>query len=298
MGLFEKSLLLLLLVAVMFSGCVGQSSSSTTNVITIDNYYVQNLKPLAGTTTMIEFEVNKKGRGTGDAIVDFFDTSGMIPLGLKCQSPADVYGTRCVLRNMVYNDNRLITLTLQAPTRSLIKSETQYKVSYYVQHDYLSESSAMITVWDGLSITKPKTTFTAGNPTDGPIQLEFSQPSSGTSKGSDIPYRKDVPFEMKITVKNIANGFISPQVIGPGRLTINKDGLMVAKSEGQILQCDFDETGSMLVSRKTATLPATFTCYLVAVDYFNSYKTYTLSASFPYTYQYKNTETFTVVPVN
>jgi len=295
---FEKLAPLLLIAVVVFSGCIGQSTTSTTNIITTDNYYVQNLEPLAGTTTMMEFEVNKKGRGTGDVIVNFFDTSGMTPLGLKCQSPADVYGTSCVLRNMVYNDNRLVTLTLQAPTRSLIKSQTKYKVSYYVQHDYLAETNAMITVWDAVSIAKPDTTFTAGSTADGPIQLEFSQPSSGTSEGSDVPYRKDVPFEMKITVKNAANGFLSPQVIAPGRLTINKGSLSVAMSEGQTLLCDFDEVGSMLVSKKTATLPATFTCYLVAAEYFNGYKTYTLSASFPYTYQYENTETFTVMPVD
>jgi hypothetical protein len=199
---------------------------------------------------------------------------------------------------MVYNDNRLVTLTLQAPPRSLIKSETQYKVSYYIQHDYVSQRTAMITVWDGVSITKPKETFSTSNPSDGPIVLEFSQPSSSTAKGSEVPYRKDVPFEMKITINNVGGGFISPQVIAPGKLSISKENLLVAVAEGEKLPCDFDEAGSLLVSKKTATLPATFTCYLTTQDYFSEYKTYTLTASFPYTYQYKNSETFTIRPTD
>jgi hypothetical protein len=153
-------------------------------------------------------------------------------------------------------------------------------------------------VWDGVSAIKPEIAFTQGNPTDGPITLEFSQPGSGTGKGENIPYRKDTPFEMKITINNVGSGFITPQVVAPGALVINKENLHIAVVEGEILQCDFDETGGQLVSKKTTTLPATFTCYLTTTDSFNGYKTYTLSASFSYTYQYKYSETFTVLPTN
>ena len=297
MGLFEKSLIFLLLFVMLFSGCVGQTTGSTKNIITVSNLYVQNTRPLAGTTTLIEFEVAKKGRGTGDVIVNFYDP-GLTITGLKCQLPSVVQGNSCVLKNMVNNDIRLVTATLQAPPRQLIKSETQYKVSYSIQHDYVSERTAMITVWDGSSITKPKTTFTQSSPTDGPIVLEFSQPSSGTAKGSDVPYRKDVPFEMKITANNVGSGSIAPQVIASGRLNVQKENLRVAVAEGEKLHCDFNEAGSILISSKTATLPAAYTCYLVASDIFNGYKTYTLSASFSYTYEYKYSETFTVIPTD
>jgi len=297
MGLFEKVMPLLLVLIMLVSGCV-ETGGAVKDIITTGSYYVQDLKPLAGTTTVMEFEVSKKSSGTGDVIVDFFDTSGMLPTSLKCQQPSEIYGTRCVLKNMVYSDVRLVTLTLQAPPRQLIKSETQYKVSYYIQHDYVSKRTAMITVWDGMSITKPKTTFSTSNPSDGPIVIEFGQPSSGTAKGSDVPYRKDVPFEMKVTASNVGSGSIFPQVLAPGKLSVDKGSLFVALAEGEKLHCDFDDFGSSLVSKKTATLPATFTCYLAAQDYFEGYKTYTVSAYLPYTYQYKNSETFTVRPAD
>jgi len=297
MGLFDKSVIFLLIFVMLFSGCVGQTTESIKNIITINNPYVQNTQPLAGTTTLIEFEVVKKGHGTGDVIVNFFD-AGLTITGLKCQSPSVVQGNSCVLKNMVNNDIRLVTATLQAPPRQLIKSDTQYKVSYFIQHDYVSERTAMITVWDGYSITKPKTTFTQGDPTDGPIVLEFSQPSSGTAEGSDVPYRKDVPFEMKITANNVGSGSIAPQVIASGKLTVNKENLRVAFVEGEALKCDFNEAGVTLISSTTATLPATYRCYLVSSDAFTGYKTYTLSAYFTYTYQYSYTKVFTVKPTD
>jgi len=297
MGLFDKSVIFILVLVMLFSGCVGQTTESVKNIITVSNLYVQNTQPLAGTTTLIEFEVAKKGRGTGDVIVNFFDP-GLAVTGLKCQSPSVVQGNSCVLKSMINNDNRLVTATLQAPSRQLIKSDTQYKVSYFIQHDYDSERTATITVWDGSSITKPKTTFTQSSATDGPIVLEFSQPSSGTAEGSDVPYRKGVPFEMKVTVSNVGSGSIAPQVIAPGRLTVSKENLRVAFAEGEALKCDFNEAGVTLISSTTATLPATYTCYLVSSDAFTGYKTYTLSAHFTYTYQYSYTKVFTVLPTN
>jgi len=123
------------------------------------------------------------------------------------------------------------------------------------------------------------------------VQHRLAEPQLGSQ-------RKDVPFEMKINVNNVGSGSIAPQVIASGKLTVNKENLRVAFAEGEALKCDFNEAGGTLISSTTATLPATYTCYLVSSDAFTGYKTYTLSAHFTYTYQYSYTKVFTVLPTN
>ena len=308
-----------LICIVILSGCTEemQTVKYSNDVISIEEYYVSNLKPYAGSATTLSFFIQNNGEEPIPRVeVNFFDVYGFEILELKCQgTQPDEEKKICIFDSsnsygeLEPHDVRQITLTLKAPH---IKKESKFTLSYYVNYSYSGFKKADIPVIDGETRTKPTGTFSESSATYGPIQLNFQPPVGGVRKedGKEIKEYWSVqgrPFEVKMSfiyASDLRTKKTRNVVIKSGDVNLTLKGPI---ERAKNLYCDFcgaDDpdcpitSDNNLYSKKAIKIPSTLKCNFESLQKnLPPEVTATLWVEFSYTYEFIKTETFTVKPL-
>ena len=316
---------LALVSMVALSGCVGQEKTGgpqyKNDVITIEDYYVSNLKPYAGSEATMEFLVQNNGEHPVKRVtVSFFDTSGLTVKILKCSGeeiplsdesrPTCVFGESEALVAIEPLDVRQVVLRLGMPSDSVIKKPTSFTVSYRIEYDYSGYRKADLPVVDGVTVRTASSKYSQSTPSYGPIRLDFEMPVRGEHKEGTQTVKeywgvRDEPFEVVFKLTDVADSKLKDKtpIIAAGNLMLDAKGSL-ARADG--LPCDFckpGETGCMgtdskyLYLGKDAKVPSELRCSFRSYDFIEPETFATLWAQYNYTYGYTLTEKFEVQPV-
>ena len=307
----KKSSALLLLGIAFLAGCVSSDSSAKfyADPIQIDDstYVISPSDPFSGGITTIQFAVTNLGRAVANDIeISLFDLAGFKPLSIECQK-AESGQNKCTISQLENLFKSNVKIVLQAPVVGSV-SPTSITISYSLKYPYTSYREEIIPIVDDVSVTRPQNPYVSSSQSDGPITLEIEPPkggerTEGKNKIIDRWIRKDIPFEMKFSLKNVGSksfGEPQPVTIKPGDLQIKLVGLKVAEVAGVNLPCDLDYSGDVLVSKTPFIVypnePTKFSCNLVSSEEFDGYQNSQMSASFSYIYQIIRKEVLSVKP--
>jgi len=304
-----KYVVLLLILLVFLSGCVGQTPTAKIfrDPITIpdESYIISPRDPYADSTVNMNFEVHNLGTQTVDEVELYFIPSNFEVITITCSSPSQTIENGCVLSNMEKNDVRIVSVVLKAPSKDIIKSPTNMAVRYQLKYDYTGYRNALIPVVDDITVKQPKNPYTPSNPSDGPIELEFEPPKQGEiKKGKQVIdlrwVKKDIPFELKMKLNHVGSkdlGTVKNLIIPVGQLKIDMDGVDLVRIDSEELSCDLKQYGNSLVSEEDIEVPSELSCNLISTKQdFRGFYNMKLEASFSYTYIITKTEEFTVRP--
>lgn len=304
-------LLSTIVLVVFLSGCGGIIPTDgfaddvfVADVITIEDYYVTNTKPLPNTSTTIGFLVKNNADYTmrekiPKVEVSFFDVPGFTVKKLTCEGGSKSDNTCVFVKSGSYDeivpgDSRVVKLELVSPKN--IISATELTVSYSISYDIMGKRRASIPLVDGTTRIKPLSQFSQSPSSDGPVVVELKPPKGAEriEEGQTIEEyysRLDEPFNVELSFEDVGSGSIGevqPTVIGVGKVKLDvSNGLQIEPG----LRCDF---GTNFLSTKEVEVPGKLVCNLkgsssepeVIVPIYIDYS---------YTYKYIKTQAFTVV---
>jgi len=322
-----------LLLAVGLSGCTNPLTSGTqykNDAVSIEEYYVSNTNPYAGSVTTISFLLQNNGEEPVPRVeVNFFDVYGMEVLELKCQGTQPVAGKNACIFDSTNSfgeiepmDVRMVSITLKAPAAEEIKTSTKFTVGYYVNYSYSGFRKADIPIIDAVTLMEPNAEFSESTSTPGPIELTFDPPVGGTRivEGKTISEYwgvQDRPFEVKMTF-DYASGLTTEKsrdvIIKQGDIMLELKGpIERAHTDAGLLYCEFCKPGeegcpatessdctssNCLYSEKAVKIPSTLRCsFQSSGTNLPAEITASIWTSFSYTYEFTGTETFTVKPI-
>jgi len=299
-----RKLILLLVLVVVLSGCIGQNGTTTSyknDIITVEDYSVSTVNPYVGSTTTIEFAIKNNGdKAVNEVEVNFFDTPGFEVVSIDCDGKIKEGQTKCDqtdFGSIESLDFRTISLTLKAI------SSGAYTVSYSVDYEYSGFRKADIPIVDGITRKEPIAEFSQSTSTYGPVTLTFEPPVGKERKQGSTTIKEywivgNNPFEIKMNFKHVGSssvGSIQPINIAAGNVNLDLRGsLVIGQSDGIELSCDFSEYNNLLFSDKELEVPGTLTCNLQPASTVELETMATIWAEFSYNYKYINTEAFNV----
>jgi hypothetical protein len=310
-------LCLALVSAVALSGCLTNQSPTSTasyknDVVTVEDYYVSNIKPYAGSETTMQFLLQNNGEHpVGRAAVNFFDTSGLAVSDFKCSDsavpvgaqPLCTFGNSEALGEIVPFDVRYVSLRLTAPSADVIKKQTDFTVSYRIEYDYSGYRKADLPVVDGTTVRTASSRYSQSTASYGPVLLSFELPARGTHKEdgqtvTDYWGVRGEPFEVVMKLTDVASSKSKSKnlVLAKGSIMLDtKKSLQVADG----MPCDFDVDASTgyLYSSKDVKVPGELRCSFKSYDFAEPETFATLWAEYSYTYGYTLTEKFQVQPI-
>ena len=291
-----------LVSTVALSGCLNSQTVTgpkySNDVVSIEDYYVSNLKPYAGSQVQVDFTLQNNGDNPVDSItLDVNPASGMPVVSLLCQgtvsSEKDGVNS-CVFGVLESNDIRSVSITLEAPPAT---KPTSFPVSYSVMYVYTAYRTASLPVVDGTTLRKATSAYSQSTPSYSPIRMDFQVPPRAQHKEGDTIVNeywgvKGEPFEVSFSFTDVSSGkykTINPTVPARG-IVLGMEGLQRAD-----LPCDFDTN---LVSSVDVKVPGKLRCSFVSTDFAEPEIFATLSASYTFNYAYAKTDTFNVQPLS
>jgi len=307
-----KFLLLALVAVVFLSGCTGQEDGKVEykdDIITVEEYYVDNVRPYENSLATISFLVKNNGdpleqdENGVDVEINFFEIEPFAVDELVCDGEG--YGedvAECTLNDIGSLDAKAVSITLKSPDLPGGSPPISPTVSYSVGYEYSGVRAVNIPVIDGTSRTIPLKKATQSEPTYGPVQLEFEPPVGSMHKEDDKIVKEywgvmGRPFEVKMEFQHVGDssvGIVQPFNISKGDLTLTLSSNIRRVSD---LTCDFSEN---LVSQEDVMLPTRRT--ELVCNFENTLEMEppeslaTITAEFEYDYKYIRTETFTIEP--
>jgi hypothetical protein len=301
-NLTEKKLILTLaLTAIVFlSGCiVGQNGGTkleySNDVVTVEDYYVDNINPTENSLATVSFLVQNNGdrREGVDVEVYFFDLAPFTVNSLSCQNgemlwvegstcqtgtgtdaecqaqnkgthcDADAgkcYREGCMFHGIEPLDVRQVSITLKAPSLTKGSKSMTSTISYHVKYDYYGYRKADIPLIDGVTRKQPVGEFSQSTASYGPVELTFEPPtgSSYKSGGETVQGYWGVmgrPFELKMEFEDVGSSSLG--VVSP--VNISKGSVKLELSDNiqkaEGYTCHFEESGEYLVSTENVNLP-------------------------------------------
>jgi hypothetical protein len=303
-----RKIVLLVILAVFFSGCI--SATTTTNNfkndgITLDSYSVTVVKPYAGSSTTIQFNVqNSIDKPTRNVEVSFFDLPGFKILKIDCGDGQKKDDHTCFYDKIDALDMRRFSISLQAPSSDLIKAPTEFPLSFSVKYDQTGYKQMNIPIIDDVTIHEPKTPYKESSASYGPVKVDFEAPvGRETKKGKSVIQEhwavRDSMFQIKFKFSyqgDSSIGDIIPVNITKGNIHLEYTNVEIAKD----LYCNFDGGGGQATANIDVDIPKTssrsLVCNFNSASFSEPEKIATISVSYLYTYEFIRTETITVVP--
>jgi len=306
---------------VVLSGCLSNQSapkgpSYSNDVVTIEDYYVSNLNPYAGTDTEPgHVEIDFLLQNNGEFPVSHLTLEVNAPPGwqitsLACQgitSETITGGKRCAYNYDNINDAiqpfdvRSVSMFLQTPSNIL--KPTSFTLSYFISYDYIGYRKADLPVVDGVTLRKATSAYSESSPSYGPIRLDFNIPVRAEHvEGEQVVKEywgvKGEPFEIIFSFTDVASqGYKASSVtLSKNSVTLDTKGSLELKSG---LPCDFAASGAVYVSSAVVSkMPGQLRCSFVSNDFAEPEIFATLWASYTYKYRYTKTQTFEVQPLS
>jgi len=184
----SELVLLVLLVVVFFSGCIGQQTT-TGNGVAIESFSAivgNEVQPNTPITLSMVVRNSGKGKAFGVA-ADLIGVPSDITItsGSQTQFIQDLMGPIAVGSTTTKGDATTIYWTLFAPAKD---SDVSYPLSVVVKYNYETELSvqAKVVTVDYMYRTNEKSEITSQSFNSGPISIKASMPSI-TSSGGEIP---------------------------------------------------------------------------------------------------------------
>jgi len=312
--------LLSLIVVVIFSGCLESSGGELgykNDIITIEDYYVSNLKPHPKETVAIEFSIKNNGEESvprveiGVPIYPGFEIEE-----LYCEGGRAIDDETCV-----FDDNedsnygkiesldwREVRIKLKTMNMSLL-DPLDYITQIYVGYDYSGLREMHIPIIDGTTRKRPMSAYSQSSATYGPIRLDYELIPRGETvvDGQSVNEYWGVnmtPFkvEMKFThVGSMSIGTINQPQIWAGNIRVNVKNTLTTPS-----QCDFiiedilsessGHSGYILLSQDDLNVPDELMCNFQSVPFDDPETTATIETQFFYKYRYTVSEEFEIQP--
>jgi len=314
-----------LISMVALSGCVGQEKTGgpqyKNDVITIEDYYVSNLKPYAGSEATMEFLVQNNGENPmGRVKVDFFSLSGLTIVELKCSGTDPEYSASRQSAGCTFDstnaagaiepfDVRKVTMRLKMPDLEL-KTPKEFTVSYYVEYDYAGFRVANVPIVDGETVTKASTSFSQSTSSYGPIRLDFELPVRGEHKENGQTVKeywgvKGQPFEIKMKFTNVATSKLkdASPLLKAGKVRLDVKEMLNPMAGTGCGLCIGGASGCPGTNPKYAyplkdvKVPAEVSCDFKPLGFETPEAMATMSADFSYTYRYVLSEKLSMQPL-
>jgi len=306
-------LLSLIFILVFFSGCINffgitPTSFYKNDVITVEDYVVIESNPAPGSTTTIKFSIMNNGdKAVPRVVVNFYDTKG-INTNVECNNGNRINDHSCEYTNIESLEDRNFAINFKIPEMQDLRGQMSFNIFYSITYDYSGSRRITIPIIDSdnTKIKQPVTKFQTGDPSIGPIAVDFDPPLGRTSKqGNQIINEywgvKDSPFEVKANFKQVgttAVGTIVPTNITAGKASLKLTGMVVDPDRN----CDFTGTSGTIYSSSDVTVPASLVCSfrasLTSVCPPNCERTVAIDALFSYTYSIQRSETITISTEN
>jgi hypothetical protein len=289
-------LILLSLVILILAGCTSTTSVYKNEVLVQDKYILTRSNPFTDSTTSIRFYLKNYGRDTvPKASVDFFDLKGM-DHSLICQGGSQSDDHTCDFTNIQSLDSRYVSLTLNTPSSEIIKSKTDFQISYKISFDYSGFRRLIIPVIDDMQESEPQNKYTISDPSVGPIAADFEPPVGAEMKQGDQTVKeywgvKGDSFEVRMNFKQAIQTNVITNITG-NNIKLKLQGLAIDSKS----KCDFN---SGLTSKLTISVGQTQTplsCYFIATAFTTPETMTVIDANFAYTFETIKTETISVIP--
>lgn len=289
------ALILSVALVIFISGCAKKAdtieSQFKNDVITIEDFAVDNAAPYSGTPTAIDFDIKNNGDTTvKNVVVNFFDIPGFTVSNLDCGIVKSV-GNSCTYDEIQSLDTRHITARLVADN---VRSPTPFTVSFLVKYSHSGSREAIIPVIDPVLRKEPTFKFSQSTPTFGPVVFDIQPLLEREKLVGDKTVKeywgiKRNEFVTKFVMREVGTIKDSlPVNIPAGQVTITRvtDNLKVGK-------CDsFDAGKSKTIVNKTAN---TLICNFIA-DSTQSEFTSVLRIDYSYSYEFVRRVNFVVQP--
>jgi len=276
------------------------------DIISIEDLYISNSKPYAGSPVIIEFLVQNNGDEKVDWVkVNFYDIpeaeDGFKVKKLDCQDtqPQD---NKCIFEgeNAIDSlDLRKVSLTLEAPPEEVIVSPLEFIIRYSIEYNYSGYRKATIPIIDAETRLKPLGKFTESKSSYGPIQLDFELVPRGETKIETQVVKEywgvpNQPLEIKFSFNDVVKKAKSINIT-KGNVKLNISNL----TETEMYPCDFNRTGDTLVStRDVLVSKEKLLCYFLNSSVILQPEISTMvSAEFIYNYEFKDSQKITVQPI-
>lgn len=290
-------IIFILLVVVFVAGCTSTGSNVYKNDVLVQtNYVLTRSNPFTDSATSIRFDLRNYGKDTVPiAVVDFFDLKNMSH-SLTCQGGLPVSDHTCEFTDITSLDYRHVSLTLTTPSSDIIKSPTNFQISYKISFDYSGFRRLLIPVIDDTQETAPKNKYTISDPSVGPITVDFEPPVGAESKQGEQTVKeywgvKGDSFEVRMNFKQAVQTNVITNITGSG-IKLKLQRLSIDSKS----RCDFNYD---LTAKNTVSLSQTSTplsCSFIANPFSGPETMTTVDVSFAYTFETIKSETITVTP--
>lgn len=287
-------------ILVFLAGCAQKSAEINfkNDVITIENYVVDDVAPYADSLTTVRFDIKNNADNLISQIdVVLFDVPGFEVYDIKCQKikagdiPLEKSG--CRFADLEPLDTRSVSLFLRA---KLIDSPTPYTVSFSIKYLHKGSREVLVPIIDGITKKEPSFQFTQSETTLGPIFFDIL-PQLEREKildGKTIKLYWGITgqsFITKFVMKDrssITDVKIKPTLVDVGNIEISKSESLKFEKP-----CDFDEQGRSKVPVNTTfnTLICNFKPEGKTTEY-----TSTITVNFDYSYEFIKSQDFVVQP--
>jgi len=269
------------------------------DIMEIQDIYISNLKPYAGTKVQIKFWIKNNGdREVEKVKVNFYNLPGFENPEISCELPSEPSTTHsCVLENMGSLDQREVSLTLDASKEIMAKPEA-FKISYSIEYNYPGYRIANIPFIDGVTRTHPMNKFSESGANYGPIVLNFElQVRKEINVGEQVIKEHwaepNLPFEVTFNFKDVV-GKASPKV----NILNESIRLNVSQFLTKTEPCDFKIKNDILISTKDVLVPGKLICFFINSSAIDQPETLvSIKAEFNYTYKFGGSKTFTIQPL-
>lgn len=306
---------LAVVAAVALSGCLSNQGTTTASysndVVTVEDYYVYNLQPEAGSETTISFLVQNNGEDPVTRVKVNFDSNLEIT-GLECSGTTAATvnsGERyCVFDStndagvLQPFDTRHVELTIKAPSRDIILKATTFQVSYSIEYDYSGYRTVSLPVIDDSTESSASSEYSQSEESYGPVLLSFKLQARGTHTEDgetveDYWGVKGDPFKVVFGLTDVASSDMkaTSPVVNAGKLKLDTKGSLNI-TDG--MPCDFEQAADgYMYSTKAVKMPGELRCSFESYDFPEPEVLATIWAEYGYTYGYTLTEKFQVQPV-
>jgi len=304
-----RKIVLFLVLAVFFSGCISTAPAPRqfkNDGITLESYSVTTVKPFAGSSTSVQFNVqNSIDKRVRNVEISFFDLPGFKILKIDCGGGTKKDDHTCFYDKIEALDFKRFSITLQAPPSDIIKAPTIFPISFSVKYDQTGYKQMDIPIIDDVTLHEPKTPYKESSTSFGPVKVDFESPiGRETKKGKSVIQEhwavRGSSFQVKFKFSyqgDSSIGDIIPVNISKENIHLEYTNVEIAKE----LYCNFDGNNGVATANIDIEIPRTSSrsliCNFNSANFREAERIATISVSYLYTYQFIRTEKITVIPV-
>lgn len=290
---------------IFLAGCVKETTTETkfkNDVITIENYIVDDVAPYSDTFTTISFDIQSNSdTKISPVYVNFFDLPGFNVTDLKCPKikngdknlwSTDKKNPACEFTELEPLDARRISITLKAHD---VSSPTPYSLSFSISYKHKGSREALIPIIDDITKKEPSFDFSQSDTTLGPIYFDIL-PQLEREKILD---GQTVKVYWGVTGKSFLTKFVMKDAssikanVKPTNIAKDDIHLTTSKNLNAEGTCDFENE----VSRKSVnTTFNTLICNFKPTGTGTEY-TATIKLDFTYSYELIKNQNFVVQPL-